>query len=100
MSGTSYGTCVLHVSPESHVGGPLALVRDGDWIELNVHERRIDLCVDDEELNTRRQAWCAPAARYERGYGHLFSRHVTQAHEGCDFDFLSQPGRNREPDIH
>jgi dihydroxy-acid dehydratase len=100
MSGTSYGTCVLHVSPESHVGGPLALVRDGDWIELDVPQRRIHLCVDEDELCQRRQAWRPPAPKYERGYGYLFSQHVTQAHEGCDFDFLTQPGRNCEPDIH
>ena len=100
MSGTSYGTCVLHVSPESHVGGPLALVRDGDVIELNVHQRRIHLCVDDAELDRRRQAWQPPPPKFERGYGYLFARHVTQAHEGCDFDFLERPGKNLEPEIH
>jgi dihydroxy-acid dehydratase len=100
MSGTSYGTCVLHVSPESHVGGPLALVHDGDWIELDVRQRRIHLCVDDAELQQRRATWQPPLPKYERGYGYLFSQHVTQAHEGCDFDFLERPGKNREPEIH
>jgi dihydroxy-acid dehydratase len=100
MSGTSYGTCVLHVSPESHVGGPLALVQDGDLIELNVAQRQIHLCVDDAELQRRREAWRPPPPRYARGYGDLFARHVTQAHEGCDFDFLERPGANCEPEIH
>ncbi len=100
MSGTSYGTCILHVSPESHVGGPLALVRDGDLIELDVPQRQIQLCVDDSELAQRRQAWQPPPPKFERGYGYLFARHVTQAHEGCDFDFLQKPGQNREPEIH
>jgi dihydroxy-acid dehydratase len=81
MSGTSFGTCVLHVSPESHVGGPLALVHDGDEIELDVHQRSLRLCVSDEELERRRRAWEAPAPKYERGYGQLFAKHVTQAHD-------------------
>jgi dihydroxyacid dehydratase/phosphogluconate dehydratase len=76
MSGTSYGTIVLHVSPESHVGGPLALVRDGDEIEIDVAARRIDLKVSDEELTTRRKAWKRPAPHYQRGYGLLFQEHV------------------------
>ena len=100
MSGTSYGTCVLHVSPESHVGGPLALVQDGDMIELDVANRTLDLCVDDQELERRRKAWQAPEPPYQRGYGHLYAQHVTQAHEGCDFDFLEKPGENREPGIY
>jgi dihydroxy-acid dehydratase len=100
MSGTSYGTCVLHVSPESHVGGPLALVQDGDLIELDVPHRRIELLVDDEQLRRRRAAWQPPSPKYERGYGDLFARHVTQAHEGCDFDFLAPKGINSEPEIH
>jgi dihydroxy-acid dehydratase len=100
MSGTSYGTCVLHVSPESHVGGPLALVRDGDPIELNVPARRLHLDVSDAELQQRRSAWRAPQPRYERGYGHLFCQHVTQAHEGCDFDFLQKRTDVPEPEIH
>jgi dihydroxy-acid dehydratase len=100
MSGTSYGTCVLHVSPESHVGGNLALVRTGDLIELDVEARSLMLQVDDAELERRRQEWNPPPPRFTRGYGLLFSQHVTQAHEGCDFDFL-QGGRNvAEPEIH
>ena len=88
MSGTAYGTIVLHVAPESAVGGPLALVRDGDEIELDVAERRLQLQVDQAELARRRQAWQPPAAAFERGYGRLFVEHVTQAPLGCDFDFL------------
>lgn len=99
MSGTSYGTCVLHVSPESHVGGPLALVRDGDLIELDVAGRQLKWLVSDEEAEHRRAAWTPPAGKYQRGYGQLFARHVTQAHEGCDFDFLSGRQPTAEPDI-
>ena len=99
MSGTSYGTCILHVSPESHVGGTLALVRTGDEIELDVEARRLELLVDEEELARRRAQWQPPAPRYQRGYGQLFARHVTQAHEGCDFDFLHAGGKTPEPDI-
>jgi dihydroxy-acid dehydratase len=91
MSGTSYGTVVLHVSPESHIGGPLALVKDGDEIELDVPARRIWLHVPEAELAARKAAWTAPAPKYQRGYGSLYLRHVRQAHEGCDFDFL-EPG--------
>ncbi|HYF19028.1 MAG TPA: L-arabinonate dehydratase [Ramlibacter sp.] len=88
MSGTSYGACVLHVSPESYVGGPLALVRNGDRITLDVPARRIHLDVPEDELARRRAAWTPPPPRYARGYGHMFSRHILQAHEGCDFDYL------------
>jgi dihydroxy-acid dehydratase len=88
MSGTSYGACILHVSPESYVGGPLALVRNGDMISIDVEGRRVDLQVSEAELAKRRKAWTPPAPRYERGYGWMFSAHVRQAHEGCDFDFL------------
>jgi dihydroxy-acid dehydratase len=100
MSGTSYGTCVLHVAPESFVGGPLALVRDGDLIELDVPARRLTLKVDEAELDRRRAAWIAPAPRYPRGYGALFTRHVTQADKGCDFDFLEGTAPIPEPEIH
>jgi dihydroxy-acid dehydratase len=100
MSGTSYGTCVLHVSPESHVGGPLALVQDGDRIELDAAARRIALQVDDAELARRRAAWRPPAPRYRRGYGRLFLSHVTQAHLGCDFDFLQAGAPTPDPAIH
>jgi dihydroxy-acid dehydratase len=87
-SGTSYGGCLLHCSPESAVGGPLALVRTGDRITVDVPARRIHLQVSDEELAARRAAWAPPPARYERGYGWLFGQHILQADEGCDFDFL------------
>ncbi len=88
MSGTSYGGCLLHCSPEAFVGGPLALVRSGDRITVDVPARRIHLEVSADELARRRAAWQAPPPRYERGYGWLFGRHILQAHEGCDFDFL------------
>ncbi len=98
MSGTSYGACVLHVAPESFVGGPLALVRTGDRITLDVPERSLRLEVDDVEMSRRRDAWQPPPPRFERGYGSLYSEHVTQADQGCDFGFLARPGRNPEPD--
>ncbi|MGY6655181.1 L-arabinonate dehydratase [Amycolatopsis sp. TRM77291] len=98
MSGTSYGACVLHVAPESHVGGPLALVRDGDPVTLDVPSRRLSLDVDDAELQRRRARWSPPAPRHERGYGALYAEHITQADEGCDFDFLAKTGENPEPD--
>jgi dihydroxy-acid dehydratase len=100
MSGTSYGACVLHVAPESFVGGPLALVRDGDIIELDIPGRRLSMQVSDEELDRRRAAWRKPAPRYERGYGRLFSEHVSQANEGCDFDFLERAAAPPDPEIH
>jgi dihydroxy-acid dehydratase len=96
MSGTSYGACVLHVSPEAHVGGPLALARTGDVIKVDVEARRIDMQVSDAELAARRATLKRPEARFERGYGWMFSQHITQAHEGCDFDFL-QAGFGRSP---
>ncbi len=88
MSGTAFGTVVLHISPESALGGPLGLVQNGDMIELDVEGRRIDLLVDEAEMERRRAAWKAPAPRYTRGYGLMFSEHVMQAQYGCDFDFL------------
>src|SRR6476659_2923161 len=100
MSGTSYGACILHVSPESFVGGPLAFVRTGDAIEIDVPARRIHLDVSDEELARRRAAWKAPPPRYPRGYGAMFSAHIGQADEGCDFDFLAGAGQILEPEIH
>jgi len=100
MSGTSYGTCVLHVAPEAHVGGPLALVRDGDPIRLDVPGRRLDLLVDESELAARRAALAPRPAPYARGYGKLFAQHITQANEGCDFDFLSEDADIPEPAIH
>jgi dihydroxy-acid dehydratase len=100
MSGTSYGCCVLHVAPESYVGGPLALVRDGDLIELDVDRRVLDLKIPIEEMNRRKAAWTPPARKFERGYGAIFSRHVKQADEGCDFDFLEGTAPTPEPEIH
>ena len=88
MSGTSFGTVVLHVAPESAVGGPLAVVRTGDEIELDVRERRLDLRIPAGELEARLSAFAPPPPKYERGYGRLFLEHVTQANLGCDFDFL------------
>ena len=88
MSGTSYGACVLHVSPESHVGGPLALLKNGDIVRIDLAARRIDMLVDDAELERRRAAWIRPAEKFGRGYGWMFNRHIAQADTGCDFDFL------------
>ncbi len=100
MSGTSYGACILHVAPESFVGGPLAFVQTGDEIEIDVEQRRIHLHVSDEELARRRATWKPPAPRYPRGYGALYSAHISQADEGCDFDFLERRGTIPEPEIH
>ena len=100
MSGTSFGACVLHVAPESFVGGPLALVRTGDEIRLDIPARTLDLLVSGEELARRRAAWKQPAPRYTRGYGQLFAQHVTQANEGCDFAFLASRDTVAEPDIY
>jgi dihydroxy-acid dehydratase len=100
MSGTSYGTCVLHVAPESFVGGPLALVRNGDLIELDVEKRVLNLRVPEAEMQKRRAAWQAPKKKYERGYGAIFAQHVRQADEGCDFDFLEGTAPVPEPEIH
>jgi len=99
MSGTSYGACVLHVAPESFAGGPLAFVRDGDLIELDVTNRKLNLCVEDRELARRRAAWKPEPPRYSRGFGALYAAHVTQADQGCDFDFLHAGGEIGEPEI-
>jgi len=99
MSGTHYGTCVLHISPESAVGGPLALVQTGDEIELDVPGRRLHLHVSDAELARRRAAWQAPTQPFQRGWTRLYQQHVTQAHEGCDFDFLQGTAPTPEPSI-
>jgi dihydroxy-acid dehydratase len=88
MSGTSYGACVLHISPESYIGGPLALLRTGDIVSIDVAARRINMEVSNEELSRRRAEWTPPPPRFERGYGWAFSRHIQQADKGCDFDFL------------
>src|SRR5512140_1331125 len=104
MSGTSYGACVLHVTPESFVGGPLALVREGDLIELDVDARSINLLVAADELARRKAAWQAPAPKFTRGYGVLYLKHIQQADTGCDFDFLeteqSKLATDGEPEIH
>jgi dihydroxyacid dehydratase/phosphogluconate dehydratase len=100
MSGTAYGCCVLHVAPESWIGGPLAVVKTGDMIELDVPRRRLQVLIDDAEMAMRRRGWKAPAPRFERGYGALFSQHIRQANEGCDFDFLEGTAPTPEPEIH
>ena len=100
MSGTHYGSCVLHVSPESAVGGPLALVQTGDMIELDVPARTLNMLVDDAELSRRRAAWVAPVQPFTRGWTRLYQTHVTQAHEGCDLDFLQSGQPTPEPVIY
>ena len=101
MSGTSYGACILHVSPESHVGGPLALLKTGDIVKIDIPNRTIDMLVDEDELARRRAAWTPPAPKFARGYGWMFAQHIRQADEGCDFDYLeTQFGAPvGEPDI-
>jgi len=102
MSGTSYGACILHVAPEAFVGGPLALLKTGDTVRVDLPNRRLDMLVGDSELEARRRAWRAPEPRFGRGYGWMFARHVSQADKGCDFDFL-QPRFGKaagEPDIY
>lgn len=103
MSGTSYGACVLHVAPEAYVGGPLALVRSGDRIALDVPGRRIDVLISDEEMAARKAAWQASPPKFERGFGVLYLKHIGQADSGCDFDFLQtrpQQAAEGEPEIH
>ncbi len=104
MSGTSYGACVLHVTPESHVGGPLALVQTGDMISLDIEARRIDMLISDDEMAKRKAAWKAPAPKFTRGYGVLYLKHIQQADKGCDFDFLEPDhvasADGGEPEIH
>ena len=101
MSGTSYGACVLHVAPESYIGGPLALLRTGDLISLDIPARTLNMQVSDEELEKRRAEWKQPEPRFERGYGWMFSKHISQANEGCDFDYLTRDFGEAagEPDI-
>jgi dihydroxy-acid dehydratase len=101
MSGTSYGACILHVAPESYIGGNLALVKTGDLITVDVPARRIHLEISDEELAQRRAAWTPPPKRFERGYGWMFSQHILQADSGCDLDFLETEfgAPNSEPSI-
>jgi dihydroxy-acid dehydratase len=101
MSGTAFGACVLHIAPEAYVGGPLALVETGDMIAVDIPARRLELEVSEAELAARRARWRAPEARFERGYGWMFSQHIEQADKGCDFDFLRSEfgGPTKEPDI-
>lgn len=101
MSGTSYGACILHVAPESHIGGPLALLKTGDIVKLDIPNRTIDMLVDEDELAARRAAWVAPAPKFARGYGWMFAQHIKQANEGCDFDCLETDFGEAvgEPDI-
>jgi dihydroxy-acid dehydratase len=98
MSGTSYGACVLHIAPEAWVGGPLALVQAGDLITLDVPARTLSLDVPERTLASRRASWIPPEPKFGRGYGALYSEHITQANEGCDFGFLARRGAYPEPD--
>ena len=100
MSGTSYGTCVLHVSPESFIGGPLALVENGDLIELDITARKLELLVKKDELIKRKKAWLPPKRKFERGFGAIYANHITQAHAGCDFDILEGTEPTVDPEIH
>jgi dihydroxyacid dehydratase/phosphogluconate dehydratase len=101
MSGTSYGACILHVAPEAYIGGPLSLVKTGDLITVDVPGRSIHLEVSEEEMARRKALWVAPPKRYERGYGWMFNKHIMQADQGCDFDYLetSFGAPVPEPDI-
>ena len=101
MSGTSYGACVLHVAPESFVGGPLALLKTGDIVRMDLPNRSLNMIVDDAELERRKAAWIPPEPRFQRGWGWMFSKHVGQADTGCDFDYLTRDhGQTAgEPDI-
>jgi dihydroxy-acid dehydratase len=99
MSGTSYGACILHVAPEAAIGGPLAFVRTGDAIEVDVEGRQLNLLVGEDELQRRRAGW-QPKPPPPRGYSRMFAAHIQQAHEGCDFDFLLGTEPLPEPEIH
>jgi dihydroxy-acid dehydratase len=88
MSGTSYGACILHIAPEAHIGGPLALVRTGDMIAVDARAGRLDMEIEEAELDRRRAGWVRPERRFERGYGWIYAEHILQADQGCDFDFL------------
>jgi len=100
MSGTAFGSIVLHVTPESAAGGPLALVKNGDRIRLDVPARRLTLEVDDAELARRRAKWQRPPSHFARGFGALYQSHITQANDGCDFDFLEGTAATPDPEIH
>jgi dihydroxyacid dehydratase/phosphogluconate dehydratase len=98
MSGTSYGACVLHVAPEAAAGGPLALIQSGDLVILDVPARLLQVDIPERVMASRRAQWHPPQPRYGRGYGALYGEQVTQANEGCDFEFLARPGATPEPD--
>ncbi len=100
MSGTSYGACILHVAPESYVGGPLAAVRDGDIIALDVEARTLTLEVPEAEIARRLAEWVPPDRSFARGYNRMYAAHITQADKGCDFDFLEGTAPTPEPEIH
>ena len=100
MSGTSYGTCVLHVAPESFVGGNLALVKTGDLITLDIFGRSLNMEISEEELAERRANWKPPKPHYLRGYGWMYAQHIQQANKGCDFDFLQSTDPTPEPELH
>jgi dihydroxy-acid dehydratase len=99
MSGTHFGTCILHVCPESYVGGPLALIQTGDVIALDVEARSLNVLISDEEMAKRRAAWTPPTPRHARGWAKLYVEHVTQADVGADLDFLSGDALLEEPEI-
>ena len=101
MSGTSYGACILHVAPEAYIGGPLALIKNGDIIEVDIPERKLNVDISENELSNRRKKWKEPEPRYERGYGYIYSKHIEQADKGCDFDFLKSDFGSavKEPEI-
>ena len=101
MSGTSYGACILHVAPEAFIGGPLALIRTGDIIQVDIPNRKLDVDISKSEMKKRKEDWVAPKPQYERGYGYIYSKHIEQADKGCDFDFLSTDfgAAVEEPDI-
>ena len=100
MSGTSYGACILHVAPESYIGGPLAAVRTGDTISVDVDKRSIRVELSDAEIAQRIKEWRPPDRNFPRGYNKLFADHVRQADKGCDFDFLEGTAPTPEPEIH
>ena len=102
MSGTSYGACILHVAPEAFIGGPLALIKTGDIIQVDIPNRKLDVDVSKSEMKKRKEEWVEPKPRYERGYGYMYSKHIEQADKGCDFDFLRTDfgAAVKEPDIY
>ena len=102
MSGTSYGACILHVAPEAFIGGPLALIKTGDIIEVDIPNRKLDVDISESEMKKRKKEWVEPKLRFERGYGYMYSKHIEQADKGCDFDFLRTDFGSavKDPDIY